>query len=248
MKKPIQPIFFIAFFAGVFALFWMSIRPSSGKALDEWVYLPHVQLDPTLTPTATSTPTPTPTATPVCNYEIIDSANEEVEDAIMAAIQQARKDEKESELTELDEIIHAARLHSRDMSINNYVGHQDSNNEYGPDRLEEVCYVIEEDQEIVWGGTIEDADALVASWLEDKFWRRAILDADMIDFGAGYINAVEGSDHPDYVTVNFGRRASARSSSLQQGDALCEIPLANESGQGVLLVRSQTVCEAYHQE
>lgn len=210
MKKLIQPIIFTGFFVGIFALFLMSIQPSLGQTTNQWTYLPHIKVDPTLTPTPTPTITPTPTPTPVCNYEIIDSADEAIEDAIMAEIQRIRKDEKESELNELDEIIHAARLHSRDMAIHNYVGHQDSNNKYGPDRLEKVCYIVEEDQEIVWGGTYENAEALVTLWLENKSWQRAILDNDMVDFGVGYIKGGEGSEHTDYITVSFGRRASNR--------------------------------------
>lgn len=167
-----------------------------------------------------------------------------VEDAIMAAIQKARNAEKESELKELDEIIHAARLHSEDMALNNYVDHKDSNQKYGPDRLKKVCYLIEEDQEIVWGGTFENAETLVASWLENKFWRRAILDADMVDFGVGYIRGVAGSDHLDYLTVSFGRRQTGRQAATS-GEISCTVPLENKLGSGTLMLTDATLCGNY---
>ena len=243
MKKPIQSIFFGTFFFGVALLLFIGAKSGLSQTNDQITYLPHVQLDPTLTPSLTPTPTLTPTATPTCSYRIIDSADEKIEDAIMAEIQKVRSSEKESELTELDPIIHAARLHSEDMALNNYVGHMDSNKKYGPDRLRNVCYIIEEDQEIVWGGTYEDAETLVASWLENKSWERAILDNDMVDFGVGYIKGVEGSDHPDYLTVSFGRRATSRQRSANQTAITCEIPFENSQGSGKLLIHNQAICE-----
>ncbi|MFK7805079.1 MAG: CAP domain-containing protein [Anaerolineae bacterium] len=239
MNKTNQPLIFGIFFLGLIALLAIGSQPGSGQTSDELLYLPQVRLDPSPTPTMT----PTPTATPSCSYDIIDSADSEIEDAIMAEIQKVRSDENQSELTRLDEIIHAARLHSEDMAIFNYVTHIDSKRKYAPDRLEAVCYIIEEDQEVVWGGTYEDAESLVAAWLENKFWKSALLDEDIVDFGVGYIKGIEGSTHADYFTVNLARRQTTRAHLSNQQS--CEIPLENEYGSGTLKVVDTELCNDY---
>lgn len=239
MKKTIQPIFFGIFLLGLSVLLFIGIRPGSGQTSDEYVYLPSVRLDPSPTPTVT----PTPTATPTCNYKIIDSADFEIENAIMAEIEKVRSEKNLSELNRLDEIIHAARLHSEDMAIFNYVTHIDSDRKYAPDRLKAVCYIIEEDQEVVWGGTYENAETLVAAWLENKFWESALLDEDIVDFGVGYIKGVDGSTHADYFTVNLARRQSTKAFTSSQES--CEIPLKNEYGSGTLKIVDTELCNKY---
>ncbi|MEM8862916.1 MAG: CAP domain-containing protein [Chloroflexota bacterium] len=242
MKKLIRPMLVIAMFASLMGVMLITMNVASTQNLDQFAYLPNVIQNPSLTPTITPTltPTPTPTATPTCNYTIIDSADEAMEESIENQIQNKRDEDKKSELNVLDEIEHAARKHSQDMATNNFVGHQGTDLGYGPDRLEEVCYEIEEDQEIVWGGTIENAEVLVDSWLEVSAWKRAMLDADIEDFGVGYIKGNEESEFEDYITVSFARRKTTRSDQPAYSD--CVISIENDFGKGELRLTNSPLC------
>ena len=256
MNKSLQIVISTSLLFALIALFWINSNAASGQTSDSLAYLPRIQLDPTLTPTITPTPTASPT--PSCNYTIIESADIDIENAVEEAIQNARKDAGSPELNRPDNLSHAARIHSQDMADNNFVGHQGSDSSYGPARLSRVCYDVEKDQEIVWGGTYTDTATLITLWLANENWGPALLDDEMKDLGVGYIKGPGGSNpgegngdddgvngpsdgpYADYLTLSFGRPKETRRNGTPA--VTCEIPLENEFGRGVLITSNPEIC------
>lgn len=238
-----QPFALVVIFTVSFiALFMLAIIPLYGQTTgDERAYMPFIRRD--------LTPTPTPSPTPSCTYTPIDSSNETIENDVVNAIQAARRDANIGELNRLDNITAAARKHSQDMAENKFVGHQGSDSKYAPARLEEACYTVERDQEIVWGGVYSDSQTLINSWLEDPNWNRALLDDDMKDFGVGYRDTTrtetENTVLEDFFTVNLGYTIETvnRASSVK-----CEIELENEFGKGVLITSDPHICNNFYQK
>ncbi|MEM7801973.1 MAG: CAP domain-containing protein [Chloroflexota bacterium] len=230
--------------------------------------MPYIKNDPTATPTPTLTPTatftPTPTAAIDCSPpNTLDSSDVGKEEELIIAVNNARDDDNKSQLNRAEELVQAARIHSTDMRNNAFVDNRGSDGEYGPDRIEDQCYFLAEDQEIVWSGTFDTADDLVESWLENTFWRRAMLDGDMEDIGVGYILSEAGSSDGEelsnlaYITVSFARRLVAAtqtptpsptpptSEDLSQFTAsACLLHLSNEMGSGSILLRNTELCTA----
>lgn len=211
--KPSSRSFWGAILFGIFASVFILFGSSpifSQNALDQFGYLPLVKNDPTLTPSATptSTATPAPTSTPNGCVEpsAIASGSEDNETDILDAINVARDSDDKEDLNRAEELTQAARRHSRDMMLNNFVSNVGSEGDFGPERIRDQCYFLADDQEIVWGGTYTEATSLIDTWLKDQFWERAMLDADMIDYGAGFIVNNGSGEFDHYITVSFARR------------------------------------------
>lgn len=252
------------------SLLFMETLPSAGQtSLDEFRYLPYIKNDPTATPTPTLTPLPTQTAAPTSSIDCsppntVDSSDVGKEEELILAINELREEDNKDELDRAEELVQAARGHSIDMRDNGFVDNRGSDGDYGPDRIEEQCYFLAEDQEIVWSGTFDTAADLVASWSENTFWSRAMLDQDMEDIGIGYILAAgESSEDGEeqtgqaYITVSFARRLVAATATPtpspttpsnedppQFSASACSLHVSNEMGSGTLFVRDAEFCTA----
>lgn len=256
IAKGALPILLLLMAAGLLFRF-----PSAGKGQTNpeiLVYAPLTHFDLTPTPTATMTPTTTPTTLPTVGISctpppVLDPINPDIEDEILEGIQNARDENGRSRLTRVESLVLAARKHSRDMAANNFLDHRGSDGNWGPDRIREQCYFLEEDQEIIWRGTFEDGDDLVALWLTDPAWERAMFDRDVTDFGAGHaVGEVEGeggnrpeTEQLDYLTISFALLESDPTPTPAPGQRIithCVLSLTNDLGSGTLRLHNASIC------
>jgi uncharacterized protein YkwD len=171
---------------------------------------------PTLTATPSPTPTPEPTDTPAASAGTppaptlppLPSADEEVEAALIEAINRLRADRGcDVALRPSAQLTAAARRHSDDMATHNFFDHRGSD---GGDRISRAVaagYVgvpgtrVRENL----AAATTDSQVIIDFWLTDADpWHASqMLDCAYNDIGVGYRRA-EGTRYTDYITTMFG--------------------------------------------
>ena len=238
-KQTLRRVIAITIIASISLWMLGGIAQMYNQATSE-IYMPIVRLDPT--PTPTHTPTPALTPTPVCQpSNTIPSINPTLEQAIVTRIQQARFDRGLATLTQPWQLGQVAIAHAQDMRINNFVGHQGTDGRYAQERMRANCYFPAADQEIVWGGNTDDADAIIASWLADENWEKAMMDGKMNDLGVGYALGSSSNTFDHYFAVNLG--AALTADVAADRTPACELTLENQYGRGSWRIYNIEICQ-----
>jgi hypothetical protein len=104
-----------------------------------------------------------------------------------------------------EELTIAARLHSQDMSDQNYFSHTSQDGREFYERIASAGYDYRNCGENIAAG-YATPEAVVDGWMNSDGHRANILDPDYCDIGVGYA-AVAGNLYHHYWTQDFGRRA-----------------------------------------
>jgi uncharacterized protein YkwD len=182
---------------------------------------------PTITDTYTSTPTPTmtatltttPTRTPAPTHrpaatktgEVSSTAscnggNASFEAQVRSLINDDRANAGAPALSNNGSLASAARAHSKDMAINNYMSHTGSDGS-GPDqRIQAAGYSFSAYGETIFGGNgpYNSPYSAVSGWMGSTDHREIMLSSTYTDVGIGYW--CDPNNPFGYFTADFGRR------------------------------------------
>jgi uncharacterized protein YkwD len=133
------------------------------------------------------------------------------EQKVAELLNRERKSRGLSSLMVSQRAAEAARMHSSDMSRNDFFSHNGSDGADGGERLKRAGYTWSAWGEIIGWETEGSPESMVRQWMNSPPHRSAILSRDYEEFGVGLIRAGKtGKGY--YWTVNFGKK-SARSKS-----------------------------------
>jgi len=100
-------------------------------------------------------------------------------------------------------LAYAARLHSRDMALNNFISHTGSDGSTIADRLSRANLTTTGWGENINAG-ISDATVALAAWMDSAGNRSSILSPHMTHLGVGFYYSIE-ADFVFYTTQKFAR-------------------------------------------
>lgn len=171
----------------------------------------------TATPTATATFTPAPTRKPKATQSTSGSGstnsssgqcngtNSSIEADVRALINQQRANAGLSSLASNSQLATAARNHSKDMAMNNYISHYGSGDPlsrvkaagYSPSLVGEVIYVAP--------SAYDNPYSAISSWMNSAMHKDVMLTSGFTELGVGYWCVTSGT-YQGYYTVDFGKR------------------------------------------
>jgi uncharacterized protein YkwD len=157
---------------------------------------------PTATPTPVATATSTAPPAPATPPMPLDDA--EVEQFVVAQLNQPRIARGLAPLRLAPELAEAARGHSRDMADNGFTDHAGSDGSDAGQRMAEAGYQWTARGEIIGWGYGGDAAKMVNWWMNCPVHRPIVLSGRFEDVGVGYVSDPD-SEWGYYWTVNFGR-------------------------------------------
>lgn len=102
-------------------------------------------------------------------------------------------------------LLAAARAHSRDMALHQFMNHVGSDGRTPAQRVMDAGYPFQKVAENVAAGRLEPED-IVQGWMESPGHRANILDCGLRDTGVGAVEAASDSTYGIYWTQLFGTR------------------------------------------
>ncbi|MHC1740233.1 MAG: CAP domain-containing protein [Anaerolineaceae bacterium] len=172
-------------------------------------------LTPTATATSTSTSTPVPVATrkPAAtavsgggSSSSCDGGSTSFEANVRALINQQRANAGLSTLSNSGALASAARAHSKDMAMNNYLSHSGQDGSTMESRVASAGYSYSALGEVIYGGQQQynTPYSAVSWWMGSQSHHDVILYGPFTEVGVGYW-CNEASSLGGYVTADFGR-------------------------------------------
>ena len=176
---------------------------------DTYTLTPIMTATLTATPTRTPAPTRKPAATKtgtVGSAASCNGGNASFETQVRSLINDDRANAGVPALSNNGSLASAARGHSKDMAINNYMSHTGSDGS-GPDqRIQAAGYSFSAYGETIFGGNgpYTSPYSAVSGWMGSTDHREIMLSSTYIDVGIGYW--CNPSNPFGYFTADFGRR------------------------------------------
>ena len=131
--------------------------------------------------------------------------DEEKKNVLIREINRLRIEKGLTPLEIAPELNLAARLHSEDMAQNDFASHKGSDRKKGGHRMRLAGYRWRSWGEVVGCGGDGDPAQMVALWMYSRPHRKALLNPDFRDVGAGYAYEPSGR-YSHYWAVSLGLR------------------------------------------
>jgi uncharacterized protein YkwD len=149
--------------------------------------------EPSAEPSATAAPTGKPSATPTV------AGNPRLEEQVLALVNDERRKARCEPVRMDDRLRAAARAHSVDMAVHNFVNHTGSDGSSPQDRMRRAGYGQGTSENIARGQ--RDAEDVMRAWMHDRSDRDNIVDCNAKALGVG----VAYRGRTPYWTQDFGR-------------------------------------------
>lgn len=169
----------------------------------------------TLLPTETSTLTPVPTKSPTkaavstssssSSTGTCNGTDSKIEAQIRSLINQQRANAGLSTLANNSQLANAARGHSRDMALNNYISHYGNGDPLS--RVKAAGYAATMVGEIIYAApsVYNTPYSAISGWMNSATHKAIILTSGFTELGVGYW-CTAGGTYQGYYTVDFGKR------------------------------------------
>jgi uncharacterized protein YkwD len=149
---------------------------------------------------APETPLPSDSPEPSESAQPTPTGNAAVEDAVVALVNDLRRQARCDQVRNDRRLREAARLHSADMATGGFLKHTGSDGSSAADRMKDAGYDRPLSENLARG--FDSARSVVEGWLDSREQRRNMLDCKAESIGVGV--AVDAAGTP-YWTQVFGR-------------------------------------------